>query len=67
MLRWGASIVRPFCVLVEMIACAAADRLGMLKWSKFPGGARRWSRRDAPEESGQGRLKKAFPCGAFDE
>jgi hypothetical protein len=67
MARWGAFVVRPFCVFVETIANHAAGRHEALKLSNFPGGTRRLPRRDAPEESGQVRLKKAFPCGAFDE
>jgi hypothetical protein len=67
MLRCGAAIARPFRVVAEVNASLAEVGRAVLKLSNFPGGTRRTPRRDAPEESGQVRLKKAFPCGAFDE
>jgi hypothetical protein len=63
----GAFVARFARVVVEVIAGLANVGQGVLKRSNFPGGTRWMPRRDAPEESGQGRLKKAFPCGACDE
>jgi len=56
----GAFVARCARFVVEVIARRANVRQGVLKRSNFPGGTRQVPRRDAPEESGQGRLKKSF-------